>query len=155
MRQNSDAPYWKTKTLAELSDAEWEQLCDGCGKCCMVLLRDDETGAVYETDIACRLYDSAARRCTDYARRHKRVRDCVRMTPDTVGALDWMPPTCAYRLVDNGEDLPDWHPLVAGNTDAIAVAGAAAPAQLVSEDDVPASRLEDHVTGVRLEGEDL
>lgn len=146
------APFWKTKTLAEMTAGEWESLCDGCGKCCMVLLRDDETGAVYETDIACRLYDPKARRCADYARRHRRVKDCVRMSPDNIAALDWMPPTCAYRLLAQGEDLPAWHPLVAGDGEAMARAGIAAPQDLISERDVPAHALEDHVTGVRLEG---
>lgn len=153
MRAGASAePFWKTKTLAEMSKAEWESLCDGCGKCCMVLLRDEATATVYETDIACRLYDPEARRCTDYAKRHKRVRDCVRMTPETVGALDWMPSTCAYRLVFRGEDLPEWHPLRTGDPGSVARAGAAAPKDLVSEQGVAADDLEDHVTGVRLKG---
>jgi hypothetical protein len=145
-------PFWKTKTLAEMSAAEWESLCDGCGKCCMVLLRDEATGTVYETDIACRLYDPEARRCTDYAKRHKRVRDCVRMTPQSVGALDWMPSTCAYRLVLRGQDLPEWHHLRTGDRNSVARAGAASPEVLVSEERVSAEGLEDHVTGVRLKG---
>ena len=150
----ADVPYWKSKTLAEMSGAEWEALCDGCGKCCMVLLRDEDTGAVYETDIACRLYDPATRRCCDYARRHKKVRDCVRMTPDTVAALDWMPSTCAYRLVLRGEDLPDWHPLRSGDPQSVQRAGAAAPQALISETLIPADEFEDHITGTRLKGPD-
>ncbi len=144
------APFWKSKTLAEMTAAEWESLCDGCGKCCMVLLRDDTTGAVYETDIACRLYDGATRRCGDYGRRHTRVKDCVRMTPANVPTLDWMPQTCAYRLIARGEDLPAWHPLIVGDGAAMIAAGATAPLKLISETDVPAHVLEDHVTGVRL-----
>lgn len=146
---SADTRFWKTKTLAEMSAAEWESLCDGCGKCCTVLLRDEETGAVYETDVACRLYDPQTRRCVDYARRHRRVKDCVRMDAASVPALDWMPPTCAYRLVARGADLPEWHPLVAGDRQAVIRAGAAAPTALLNERDVPASELEDHVTGVR------
>ncbi|MBY0421306.1 MAG: YcgN family cysteine cluster protein [Parvularculaceae bacterium] len=144
--------YWRRKRLAEMSAEEWEALCDGCGKCCLVLLRDDATGAVHETDVACRLYAPATRRCADYAKRHERVPDCVRMTAENVASLTWMPPTCAYRLVAGGEDLPNWHPLRTGDARSVDAAGAAAPKGLVSEDDVAFADLEDHVVGLREPG---
>lgn len=145
-----DFGYWRRKSLAEMTPGEWEALCDGCGKCCLVLLRDDTTEAVYETDVACRLFDPDQRRCLDYDRRHKRVRDCVRMTADNVASLSWMPPTCAYRLVARGEDIPDWHPLKTGDPGSVARADAASPQTLFNERDVAAADLEDHVTGLRL-----
>ncbi|MEO0400295.1 MAG: YcgN family cysteine cluster protein [Pseudomonadota bacterium] len=127
-------PYWETKTLSEMTDAEWEGLCDGCGKCCLVLIEDDETGEVWETDVACRLYDADKRRCTDYKNRHTRAPDCVRLTPQNAGALPWMPETCAYRRLARGHALPDWHPLLTGDPKSAARAGAAATKSLVSED---------------------
>lgn len=141
--------FWKRKPLAALSREEWEALCDGCGKCCLVLLRDDDTGEIYETDVACRLYDPKARRCTDYARRHQKVRDCVEMTAANVRALDWMPETCAYRLVAHGEDLAPWHPLVSGDRSSVAAAGAAASTRLLNEAKVAPEDLNDHITGLR------
>ncbi len=141
--------FWKSKTLAEMSPAEWESLCDRCGKCCLVVLEDVDSGAFHETDVACRLYDPKTRRCTDYGRRHARVPDCVRLSPDAVGALKWMPKTCAYRLISEGRDLPDWHPLLTGDPGSVARAGAAASADVASELDVPLDDLQRRVTGRR------
>lgn len=147
------APFWRVKGLAAMTPEEWESLCDGCGRCCTVLLRDEDTGALYETDVGCRLFDAKARRCTDYARRHQRVRDCVKLTPESVGALDFLPPTCAYRLVAAGEDLPHWHHLICGDRDAVRRAGAAAAPDLINERDVAVEDLEDHVTLERGRGD--
>ena len=105
-------PFWRTKRLIEMTEAEWESLCDGCGRCCLVKLEDEDTGEIAWTDIACRLFDEATCRCTDYPNRSDKVPDCVRLTPDVVPTLGWLPVTCAYRLVANGQDLPWWHPLV-------------------------------------------
>jgi len=142
--------FWERHGLAELSEAEWEALCDGCGRCCMILL-EDEKDRLYETDIACRLFDVARRRCTDYARRTRRVRDCVALTPDNTAALDWMPPTCAYRRLSRGEGLPEWHPLLTGTRKSVEEAGVAvmraAPEKTVKPDDVW-----DHVTATRARG---
>ncbi|MGF1545162.1 MAG: YcgN family cysteine cluster protein [Parvularculaceae bacterium] len=128
-----DEPFWRTKSLAEMSEAEWESLCDGCGKCCLVLLEDVETGAVWETDVACRLFDADKRRCRDYENRHARAPDCVRLTPRKAASLKWMPQTCAYGRLARGEGLPDWHPLVTGDRKSTARAGAAVSRRLVSE----------------------
>ena len=116
-------PFWRTKTLDEMSVAEWESLCDGCGRCCLVKLEDEDTGEIHFTDIGCKLLDGKTCRCIDYPHRHKRVPDCVRLTADVVRQLSWLPVTCAYRLVAKGEDLPDWHPLVSGTPDSVREAG--------------------------------
>lgn len=147
----SDAapPFWERKSLAEMTDEEWESLCDGCGRCCLVLLRDEETGEVWETDVACRLFDAKKRTCTDYKNRHARVRDCVRLSPDNAGALDWMPKSCAYRRLARGEGLPAWHPLLTGARDSAARAGAAVPPDLASEADVAPQDLENRITARR------
>lgn len=138
-------PFWKTKSLAEMSAAEWESLCDGCGKCCLIQLQDEEDGARAFTSIACRLFDGAACRCTDYANRAERVPDCVVLTPDTIGALGWMPKTCAYRLLAEGKPLPDWHPLVTGDPDSVHAFGMSVRGRTVSETDVPEADWERHI----------
>jgi uncharacterized protein len=116
-------PFWRQKTLEELNPAEWESLCDGCGRCCLVKLEDEESGTVHFTDIACKLFDPAGCRCKDYGRRLRKVHDCIRLTPAKVRALSWLPPTCAYRLVAEERDLPWWHPLVSGSQTTVHEAG--------------------------------
>ncbi len=115
--------FWKQRTLEELTHEEWESLCDGCGRCCLVKLEDEDTGKVHFTDICCKLFDAGSCRCSDYARRQRRVRDCIRLTAAKVRALGWLPPTCAYRLVAEGRDLPWWHPLVSGSQESVHEAG--------------------------------
>ena len=135
-------PFWKTKTLAEMDPDEWESLCDGCGKCCCFRLEDMDNlpgrnhGRVYTTDVACKLLDRETARCSDYADRKRHVPDCVRLEPDSVAGLYWLPKTCAYRLVHEGSDLPDWHPLVTGEADSTARAGMSVAGLTVGETDV-------------------
>jgi uncharacterized protein len=119
----SEAPFWQRKTLPEMNKTEWESLCDGCGRCCLVKLEEDGTGTIHYTDVACRLFDGKSCRCTDYPNRSNLVPDCVTLTPDNIAGLAWMPPTCAYRLLAEGEDLPSWHPLVSGTPDTVVSAG--------------------------------
>lgn len=142
------APFWETKSLKEMSEAEWESLCDGCGKCCLVLLDEEGTGKLYETNVACRLFDVEKRRCSDYANRTKRVKDCVNLTPGNAGALDWMPETCAYRRLARGEGLPDWHPLKTGTKESVVDAGAAVMSA-VSETTVDPDDIWDYVVARR------
>lgn len=143
-------PFWETKKLKEMTDAEWESLCDGCGRCCLIVLEDeDEEGAYYETGVACRLFEPKARRCTDYPNRHKRVPDCIRLTAENAGALAWMPETCAYRRLARGEGLLDWHPLITGDPKSVARAGIAVSRRVKNEDDVPVEELEDWMTRKR------
>lgn len=143
------APFWRRKTLAEMSEAEWESLCDRCGKCCLILLEDEETGLVYETDVACRLFDAKTCRCRDYENRHAEVPACVTLTAKTVPALDWMPETCAYRLIAEGRDLFDWHPLRTGDPMSARKAGRAVESDLDAEDKVSEAELEDRIVRVR------
>jgi uncharacterized cysteine cluster protein YcgN (CxxCxxCC family) len=131
-------PFWRRKGLAEMTRKEWESLCDGCGRCCLVKLEDEDTGAIHFTDIACRLLDQSSCRCHDYANRAKRVPDCVRLTPRRVAAIDWLPPTCAYRLIAEGRDLYAWHPLVSGDPNSVHEHGISVSGRtFCREDDLP------------------
>lgn len=112
-------PFWETKSLAEMDEAEWESLCDGCGKCCLITLEDEDTGEIHTTDVACKLFDSGLCQCSDYANRQKRVHDCVKLTPQNVSTLAWLPQTCAYRLIAEGRGLYWWHPLVSGDPQSV------------------------------------
>jgi uncharacterized cysteine cluster protein YcgN (CxxCxxCC family) len=120
---DAGAPFWRTKSLDAMSPEEWESLCDGCGRCCLVKLEDEDTGDIAYTDVGCTLLDAGACRCRDYANRQAKVPDCVRLTPDTVRTLSWLPPTCAYRLLAEGHDLYWWHPLVSGDPETVHASG--------------------------------
>ncbi len=136
-------PFWKTKTFAEMSLAEWELLCDGCGRCCLHKLRDEDTDALSFTNVSCRLLDTGTCRCTDYANRFERVPDCVQLTPDALKDIDWLPPSCAYRLLAEGKNLPDWHPLISGTAETVLSSGASAAGRVINERD--AGPLEHHI----------
>lgn len=120
---HDDLPFWKSKTLHEMTLAEWESLCDGCGRCCLIKLEDEDTGEIVHTRVSCALLNLRTCRCRDYGKRHVRVPDCVSLTPDRARDLEWLPDTCAYRLVARGEDLAWWHPLVSGSADTVHEAG--------------------------------
>ena len=119
----SDTPFWRRKSLEEMSPTEWESLCDGCGRCCLLKLEDEDTGAIAYTDVACALLDSGTCACRDYERRQALVPDCVRLTPEAVRTIPWLPPTCGYRRVAEGRDLAPWHPLKSGRRDSVHRAG--------------------------------
>jgi len=138
-------PFWKVKSLSEMSATEWESLCDGCGRCCLVKLEDEDTGDYYYTDVACHLFDNGSCRCSDYANRSKRVPDCVKLDPDNVGELGWLPRTCAYRLLSEGKSLAWWHPLVSGTAETVVAAGISMRGKTISEKDVPEAELEDRI----------
>ena len=148
MVQNLDdaTPFWRRKTLAQMTRAEWESLCDGCGRCCLNKLEDIDTGDTVFTDVGCRLLDTASCRCRDYARRREKVSDCVKLTPRNVPRIPWLPPTCAYRLLAQGRDLYWWHPLVSGDPDTVHAAGVSVRGRVkFSEEQVSDDDLERHV----------
>ena len=125
--------FWE-RPLASLSRAEWESLCDGCGKCCLHKLEDADTGEVQATNIACTLLDRHSCRCSNYRGRRAYVPDCLRLTAANVGRFAWLPTTCAYRLRAEGKDLPEWHYLICGDREAVHRAGMSARGWTVSED---------------------
>jgi uncharacterized cysteine cluster protein YcgN (CxxCxxCC family) len=138
-------PFWE-KPLEALTRAEWEQLCDGCGRCCLVKLEDEDTGAIHYTDVACRLFEAGACRCRNYARRRERVPDCVKLTPQNVRSIPWLPPTCAYRLRAQGRDLPAWHPLISGDPETVHRAGVSVRGRIgASEEEVEVDDLPDYI----------
>ena len=142
----SDLPFWKRKSLAEMTDSEWESLCDGCGRCCLVKLEDEDDGSIYFTDVGCRLLDGTSCHCGDYAHRTEKVEDCVRLTPQNIATLNWLPPTCGYRLLSEGRDLYWWHPLVSGDPDSVHEAGISVRGRVsADEDSVPETELENRI----------
>lgn len=138
-------PFWRSKSLDEMTPEEWESLCDGCGRCCLNKLEDADTGEIAWTDVACRLLDGEACRCRNYEERARHVPDCIALTPTTVRDLAWLPATCGYRLVEEGRDLYWWHPLVSGDAGTVHQAGISVRGRTVSEDGMPVAQLEDRI----------
>lgn len=137
------ARFWEDTPIDQLDRAQWEALCDGCGKCCIHKIEDADTGELSATNVACRLLDDDTARCSNYRHRHAYVADCVRLTAGTVADIAWLPQTCAYRLRAAGAPLPDWHYLVCGDREAVHRAGESVRGWTVSEDD--ADDLEHHL----------
>lgn len=129
-------PFWQSKPLNGLSPQEWESLCDGCGRCCLHKLEDEDSGAIFHTRVACRLLDTQTCRCTRYANRRRWVPDCVRLTAADILRYRWLPETCAYRRLAEGRPLPEWHPLLTGERDSVHRAGASVRGWCISERDV-------------------
>jgi uncharacterized cysteine cluster protein YcgN (CxxCxxCC family) len=138
--------FWETVPLAKMSPAEWEALCDGCGKCCLNKLEFEDTGEVAYTRVACRLLDDATCRCTDYENRRRFVPECVFLTPKSLPKVAyWMPQTCAYKLLFQGKKLPDWHPLLTGDPESTHASGNSIRGITVPEHEIPEEDWEDYI----------
>ena len=138
-------PWWQTKSLDQMDDAQWEALCDGCAKCCLVKLEDADTEEIYYTNVSCQLLDTESCRCSDYAGRHKVVDDCMKLDRSNVNKLEWLPQSCSYRLVAAGEALPEWHHLITGDREAMHNYGASLRGKVTSELNVHDDDIEDHI----------
>ncbi len=139
------ARFWERHRLDELSRAEWEALCDGCGLCCLIKLEDEDSGQVNYTKVACKLLDPRTGWCSNYADRKKFVPDCLSLSPALVPVLRWLPRTCAYRLVHEQKPLPDWHPLLTGDRNSTRRARQSVAGRSISELQVPEDELEHHI----------
>jgi uncharacterized cysteine cluster protein YcgN (CxxCxxCC family) len=136
--------FWEKKTLDEMISSEWESLCDGCGKCCLHKLEDEDTGEVVVCNVACRLLDLETCQCQDYSNRKRLVPDCLVLTQDKIKEFHWLPVTCAYRLLADGKALPAWHPLISGSLASVHEAGISVRGRVISEDE--ADDLHMHIT---------
>lgn len=143
--QQPAEPFWRTKKLEEMNAQEWESLCDGCGRCCLVKLEDEETKEVELTRLTCRLLDVGSCRCSDYENRFKVVHDCIRIDAAAVRQIDWLPATCGYRLVRDGRDLAWWHPLVSGDPNTVHEAGVSVRGWAISEAKVKAQNVHRYI----------
>lgn len=124
---------------------EWESLCDGCGRCCLNKLEDWDTGEIYWTNIGCELLDCETCRCKDYHNRFEKVSDCIQLTPENVRTISWLPPTCAYRLVKEGKDLHDWHPLKSGDPNTVHDAGISVAGRAIEDNGIDPEEYEDYL----------
>lgn len=137
--------FWEQKQLGEMTEQEWEQLCDGCALCCLVKLEDENSGELALTAVACRLLDGETCRCSDYSNRFGKVPDCLRVSPELLATDAWLPETCAYRLLHEGKDLPNWHPLISGDPESVHRAGISGQGRVISEQHVHAEDLENYI----------
>ena len=154
-----NVPYWQSKSLAEMTDSEWEAICDGCAKCCLHKFIDDETveqatptqhmqdsEQIHYTNIACGLLNTKTCSCTQYAKRTVLVPECVKLTKDNLQDIFFMPPSCSYRRLHEGRGLPSWHPLLnKGKKTAMHLAGMSVRGKTIADHDVDLSQFEDYI----------
>ncbi|KPJ94732.1 MAG: hypothetical protein AMJ55_05835 [Gammaproteobacteria bacterium SG8_15] len=138
-------PFWEIKSLTEMNQQEWESLCDGCARCCLIKLEDEDSGDIHYTNVVCNLLDLESCRCTQYQSRSQLVPECVVVTPEVLDQLHWMPSTCAYRLLWEDKPLPEWHPLVSGNADSVHLAGISVRGRVYRQAEINDDDLEDHI----------
>ncbi|WP_439100956.1 YcgN family cysteine cluster protein [Congregibacter sp.] len=141
----SEKPFWEDLAPRDMTRDQWESLCDGCARCCLHKLEDAYGGGIYYTQVACHLLDETSCRCSRYETRQELVPDCVVLTPEDRENLAWLPDTCAYRLIDAGKPLPEWHPLVTGDPQSVHLAGISVRGRTISENDVDDDDLEEHI----------
>ena len=137
--------WWNDKPLAELDRTEWEALCDGCAKCYLHKLEDADTGDIFYTRVRCRYLDESTCRCTDYDNRSRLVPNCIRLGPEHLAALAWLPSTCAYRLRWEGLPLPSWHYLESGSRESVHRAGVSIRGRALSDEYVHPDGFEEHI----------
>jgi uncharacterized protein len=137
--------FWEHKTLEELGTEEWEALCDGCGRCCLLKIEDEDSGRLFYTNVVCEYHDSVRCRCTRYADRSLLVPDCIKVTPQVARTQAWLPDTCAYRLLAEGKPLYDWHPLLSGDPESVHTAGISVRNKVISEQYVHPDELPEHL----------
>lgn len=135
--------FWKTKKLTEMTTEEWESLCDNCGKCCLHKLEDEDTGKIHFTSVVCNLINLKNCRCTRYSERTRLVPECLDLKQHDFAEFNWLPATCAYRLLSDGKPLPDWHPLVSGTVKSVKEAGVSISSYAMKESEI--DDLEDHI----------
>jgi uncharacterized cysteine cluster protein YcgN (CxxCxxCC family) len=133
----SAKPFWESKTLKQMSKPEWESLCDGCARCCLHKLEDEDTDEVYYTDVHCRYMDKNDCSCTVYQTRNEKVPECIWLTPEQAHSFHWLPDTCAYRLVAEGKPLYDWHPLISGDPETVHKSGISLQGKGIPDDKIP------------------
>ncbi len=143
-------PFWEDRRLDQLTPAQWEALCDGCGRCCLQKLKHPTTAKVDYTSVACRLLDLETCRCTAYPERRRLVRECLELKPARIPGMSWLPKTCAYRLIAQGKPLPEWHPLISGDPQSIHRAGISVRHKAVSETEIDPDQLERYILPRRL-----
>ncbi len=135
-KHTMSTPFWRSKPLEQMTPEEWESLCDRCGKCCLYKLEDEENGRIYYTNVVCSLLDFDSGRCTRYTERSRVVPGCLTLSPEKLPELHWMPGTCAYRLLAEGEELPEWHPLLSGDPESVQRAGVSVRSYAVPDSEV-------------------
>lgn len=145
MTQLTQTPFWETRTLQEMSQEQWELLCDGCAKCCLIKLEDEDTAEVVYTKVVCRLLDMDSCQCQHYKRRHELVPSCVWLKPHHLEEFKWLPVTCAYRLLSENKPLPQWHPLISGEPGSVVDAGVSVKGRVLSEEYVHPDGLDEHI----------
>ena len=145
MQHKSQNKFWQTKTLLQMTNAQWESLCDGCARCCLNKLEDWDTTEIYWTNVACQLLDHDSCKCKDYENRRSLMPDCIQLTREKINEITWLPPTCAYRLINEGKNLYDWHPLNSNDPNSIHEAGISVRGRIIAEEDMDIEDLENHI----------
>lgn len=141
----TEGRFWETKSLEEMNKDEWESLCDGCGRCCLLKLEDEDTLELYYTSVVCQYHDNDNCCCTKYAERSTLVPDCIQVTPQVAREEKWLPATCTYRLLAEGKPLFDWHPLISGDPMSVHTAGVSVKNKTIDEQYVHPDELEEHI----------